>query len=45
MSKTAKAFKMLYEKGRISIGAVRQAVLDGVLTAEEYEWVTGEPYN
>lgn len=43
-SATAKAFKELYERGRISIGAVAQAVADGVLTPEEYEYVTGQVY-
>lgn len=44
MSIKVRTFKMLYEKGFIAIGAVKQAVIDGGLTEEEYKLVTGEDY-
>ena len=44
MSNTAKAFKILLERKKISIGAVAQAVADGVLTEEEYKEITGDDY-
>lgn len=36
------AFKNLFEHCMISIGALRQAVLDGILTEEDYEEITKE---
>lgn len=38
------AFKNMYEHNRISIGAVRQAVLDGIISKEDYKYITGEAY-
>lgn len=38
------AFKNMYEHNLISIGAVRQAVMDGVLTEQDYKEITGEDY-
>lgn len=44
MSNRAKALQNLYNHGRISIGALRQAVMDGTLTVEEFKIITGEDY-
>lgn len=44
MSARARAFKRLYDARMISIGGVRQAVIDGGLTQEEYKLITGEDY-
>lgn len=44
MSTKVKAFKLLYDRHMIGIGAVRQAVMDGGLTEEEYKIITGEDY-
>lgn len=37
MSARAKALMMLYKRGKITREGLRQAVNDGVITAEEYE--------
>lgn len=38
------AFKNMYQHNLISIGAVRQAVLDGVLTEADYKEITGDEF-
>lgn len=38
------AFKNMYQHNLISIGAVRQAVLDGVLTESDYKEITGDEF-
>lgn len=38
------AFKNMYLHHLISIGAVRQAVMDGALTPEDYKEITGDDY-
>lgn len=43
MSIRAKALANLYRRGRIAIDGLRQAVSDGVITAAEYQEITGEP--
>lgn len=45
MSAKAKAIKTLYRAKRITIDGVRQAVVDGLITAEEFTEITGEAYN
>lgn len=45
MSNRAKAISTLYRAKRITIDGVRQAVEDGIITAEEYTEITGELYN
>ena len=44
MSAKAKAIRTLYRMKRITIEGVRQAVADNLITAEEYEEITGEQY-
>lgn len=44
MSIKAKAIRTLYRAKRITIEGVRQAVEDGLITAEEYAKITGEEY-
>lgn len=44
MSAKAKAIRTLYRMKRITIEGVRQAVEDGLITAEEYREITGEEY-
>lgn len=44
MSVKVKSFKRLYDAHFISIGAVKQAVMDGGLTEEEFKIITGEDY-
>lgn len=42
MSAKAKAMRTLYRMGRVTIEAMQKAVADGVLTAAEYEAITGK---
>lgn len=44
MSVKAKAIRTLYRAKRITIEGVRQAVEDGLITADEYKQITGEDY-
>lgn len=44
MRTIAITFKSLYLRGKISIGAVLQAVKDGVLTEEEYVFITDQAF-
>ena len=44
MSAQAKAVRTLYRAKRITIEGVKQAVKDGLITAEEYEIITGAVY-
>lgn len=44
MSVKAKAIRTLYKAKRITIEGVKQAVKDGLITAEEYAIITGETY-
>lgn len=44
MSVKAKAIRTLYRAKRITIEGVRQAVADKLITAAEYEIITGEVY-
>lgn len=45
MSARAKAISNLYKRHKISIDGVRQAVSDGVISAEEFFEITGEPFD
>lgn len=38
------SFKIMYQHNLISIGGVRQAVMDGVLTPADYKEIIGEAY-
>lgn len=44
MSVKAKAIRTLYRAKRISLQSVKQAVIDALITADEYEKITGEAY-
>lgn len=44
MSARAKAINTLYRAKRITIEGVKQAVADKLITAAEYETITGEAY-
>lgn len=44
MTAKARAIYTLYRAKRITIEGVRQAVADGIITAAEYEAITGETY-
>lgn len=44
MSAKAKALKTLYKANLITISGVRQAVANGIITAEEFKQITGGQY-
>ena len=44
MNNKAKAIQTLYRANRITIEGVKRAVVDGVITENEYMLITGEPY-
>ena len=44
MSARAKAIRTLYRAKRINLDGVKQAVIDRIISAVEYELITGEPY-
>ena len=44
MSIKAKAIQTLYRAGRITIEGVKQAVVNGVITKEQYFEITGKQY-
>ena len=44
MSAKAKAIKTLYRAKRITLEGVKQAVVDNILTKEEYKLITGQEY-
>ena len=44
MSARAKAINTLYRAKRITLEGVKQAVVDGLITAAEYETITGKVY-
>ena len=39
MSAKAKALKNLYKRGKIALAGVRQALEDGIITQEEFDWI------
>lgn len=41
MSAKAKAMKNLYKRGKVTLAGVQQALSDGVITQEEYDWIVG----
>ena len=44
MNETRDSFKTMYEHLIIAIGAVRQAVMDNMISESDYEYITGEAY-
>lgn len=44
MSVKAKAIRNLYRTKRITLGGVKKAVKDGIITEAEYRNITGEDY-
>lgn len=44
MSAKAKAIRTLYRMKRITIEGVKQAVVDNIITAEEFKEITGGVY-
>lgn len=44
MSAKAKAIKTLYRAKRITLDGVKQAVVDNLITTEEYKEITGVDY-
>ena len=44
MSARAKAMASLYRRNKVTKEGLKQAVVDGVLTAAEYQEITGEAY-
>lgn len=45
MSKKFKKVKNYYDSGLWTIEMVKQAVIKNWITAEEFEIITGQPYN
>lgn len=45
MSTLVKSLKRLYEKGRLTKEQIEERVVNGTITEEEYEYITGEEYN
>lgn len=44
MSVKAKAIRNLYRTKRITLGGVKKAVADGIITETEYKEITSEVY-
>lgn len=44
MSTKAKAIRTLYRAKRITLDGVKQAVVDNLITTEEYKEITGVDY-
>lgn len=44
MRTLVESYKRLYEAGRLTAEQLRQRVERGQITADEYEYITGEPY-
>ena len=44
MSARAKAMANLYRRGKVTKDGLKRSVMDGVITATEYEAITGEAY-
>lgn len=44
MSAKAKAIRTLYRAKRIDLEGVKQAVVAGIITEDEYKTITGEDY-
>lgn len=44
MSASARAMANLYRRNKVTKDGVKQSVVDGVITAAEYQEITGEAY-
>lgn len=44
MRTLVESYKRLYRAGRLTAEQLVQRVENGQITAEEYEYITGEPY-
>jgi hypothetical protein len=44
MSNMARAFQVLYRMHRVTLDGLKRAVADNVITAEEYQSITGQQY-
>lgn len=44
MSAKARAMANLYRRNKVTKDGLKQATIDGVITAEEYQEITGEAY-
>ena len=44
MSVKARAIRTLFRAKRITMDAVRQAVIDGIITVDEFKSITGADY-
>lgn len=44
MSARAKILADLYRRGKVTEDGLRKAVIDGTITEEEFELITGKPY-
>ena len=44
MSARARALANLYRRSKLTIDGLKRAVVDGVITAAEYQEITGEVY-
>lgn len=44
MSARAKALQTLYKRGKVTIEGLRKAVVDGVITPEEFKLIAGTDY-
>lgn len=41
MSIKAKALRTLYRRHRIPLSGVQEALADGIITQDEYDWIVG----
>lgn len=44
MGKRAKSIKTLYDHGRITLDGVRQAVISGIISRDDYQEITGQRF-
>ena len=44
MSTLVESLKRLYAKGKVTKAKLKEMVVSEKITAEEYEWITGEKY-
>lgn len=44
MRTLVESFKRLYEAGRLTAEQLKDRVERGLITEDEYEYITGEPY-